>query len=364
MLGAPVWMGHRPRDSDRVPRDDVTRPPIGRTVQCVAQARRQVDKPDVDHNVVGQRARDPLPNRVGVDDRHRWAGLERTRGVNQAGNFPVGGERDLDLGAWADERVSVGDEAIADMGVEQRSPLLLLGTIGADGDRGELRVPDHWAGRSWRQPGALKRGGGRPQRQAVGERHVPVKRCVVDAGNGDRDLRVVVRSGLGETGDDVRVLDRDAWNGEVLVAVHKRRLAIQPSQPLGGDPERLRQSMSLRLLDPRRHDPIHWQPRGHVCVTSFHDQSSLGFDLAVIQTSDARVRLTPYRSLSFRVAALNQKVRYRPCGRWSAGVSIRGAFARLRGAAAGFSRAAPLPDCAAWITAQVAMRLAAVVRPP
>jgi hypothetical protein len=63
--------------------------------------------------------------------------------VNQAGDLPLGGERDLDLGAWAYERISVDDEAVTDMGVEQRSALFLLDTIVADGDRCELRVPDY-----------------------------------------------------------------------------------------------------------------------------------------------------------------------------------------------------------------------------
>ena len=50
--------------------------------------------------------------------------------MNQAGDLPVGSERNLDLGAWSDERVSVNDEPVVDMGVEQRAPLLLLGAIG------------------------------------------------------------------------------------------------------------------------------------------------------------------------------------------------------------------------------------------
>ena len=163
------------------------------------------------------------------------------------------------------------DEAVEKAGLRAGANLILfrkmlhtlegvLADIGADGDRGEHRVPDHWAGRSRHEPRALKGGGGGPQCQVVGERHVPVERCVVDAGDGDRDIRVVVRGGLGKAGGDIGVLDPDAWNGEVLVAVYKRRLAIQPSQLFGGDPERLRQLMCLRLLNPRRRDAIYRQP--------------------------------------------------------------------------------------------------------
>ena len=74
------------------------------SMRCAGSA--QIDEPDVDRSIVGQRARDPLANRLGVDNRYRRAGLERSRRVNQSGDLPVGGERKLDLRAWADERVA------------------------------------------------------------------------------------------------------------------------------------------------------------------------------------------------------------------------------------------------------------------
>ena len=53
-MPGPARMGHRPRDRDRVPRDNFAWPPVWRAVQRVAQARRKVDEPDIDLGVVGQ----------------------------------------------------------------------------------------------------------------------------------------------------------------------------------------------------------------------------------------------------------------------------------------------------------------------
>ncbi len=89
---------------------------------------------------------------------------------------------------------------------------------------------------------------------------MPFEGRIVDAGDGDRDIRVVVGGRLGKAGDEVRVLDPDARNGQVPVRVHERGLPRQPAQALERDPQRLGQLMSLRFRYARGCDPINRQP--------------------------------------------------------------------------------------------------------
>ena len=90
--------------------------------------------------------------------------------MDQPGDLAVGVERHLDLGARADERMAVDDEAVADMGVEQGSPPLLFGPVGVDGDGDEFGVAHHGARRSRSQPSAFEGVRGGLQRLILGER--------------------------------------------------------------------------------------------------------------------------------------------------------------------------------------------------
>ena len=78
---------------------------LRQSMRCAGSA--QIDEPDVDGSIVGQRARDPLANRLGVDNRYRRAGLERSRRVNQSGDLPSAAQNENWICApGADERVA------------------------------------------------------------------------------------------------------------------------------------------------------------------------------------------------------------------------------------------------------------------
>ena len=185
--------------------------------------------------------------------------------MQHARDLTVGGERHLDLGARADERVAVEREPVADVGIERcLAPLLLLAAI-VDGHRREHRVPDDRAGRRGRQVDCAEGFGGSPERDLGRERLMALERGVVDAVECDRDLRVVVGRRFREAFDGLALIDGDRRDRQVPVPVDERHVTIPPVQLLRRNPEDLPQLPGLPLTDAGLHDPIHGHPALSAC---------------------------------------------------------------------------------------------------